>query len=616
MPIPLIVWGLGALGAALLSGCGGDDEGQNTPEPDAAPINHAPVIDPIDDVTLREGESLSLYVQASDPDGDSLTYSAQGLPQGASFNQSTRRFSWTPDYDQAGQYGVEVSVSDGDRSDSESFTIRVEEGNQAPAFDPIDTQVEVNEGDELSFAIHATDPDNDSLTYWATGLPEGASFDAVNLTFSWIPDFNQSGEYVVTFHASDGENVVSQTVAITVAPENHFFPELNAIGHKEVNEGETLNFTLSAVDPDSSALTFSAENLPDGASLNPDTREFQWTPTHYQAGEYPNIIFTVSDGEFEDSEIISITVNNVIADKDGDGYLETVDCNDDDPTIHSDAVEVFDSIDNNCDGAIDEGFWLEVSAGGSHSCGIGTDGVIRCWGHNSAGQASPPAGDFTQVSAGYNHSCGLRMDGAAVCWGNNNAGQASPPAGDFIQVSAGRQHSCGLLVDGSIVCWGLNDDGQSTPPAGEFIQVEAGISRSCGIGVGGSAECWGLEGSIVSYHPPGTFIQVGKPGYNHVCGIRADHSLYCWGLLTADTLELMDLEGFVQVGTGDSHSCGLMVDGTVACGGFNSYDQSDPPVGNFSQISSGGNHNCGVMVDGTITCWGNNDDGQSAPVEW
>src|SRR4051794_31415380 len=45
-----------------------------------------------------------------------------------------------------------------------------------------------------------------------------------------------------------------------------------------------------------------------------------------------------------------------------------------------------------------------VSAGGGHSCGLRTDGTVSCWGDNSDGQASAPAGTFSAVSAGGVHS--------------------------------------------------------------------------------------------------------------------------------------------------------------------------------------------------------------------
>jgi PKD repeat protein len=69
-----------------------------------APINRAPVLAPIGDKSISEGSLLEFTISASDPDGDSLTYSADNLPTGATFDPATRTFSWTPDYGQASSY--------------------------------------------------------------------------------------------------------------------------------------------------------------------------------------------------------------------------------------------------------------------------------------------------------------------------------------------------------------------------------------------------------------------------------------------------------------------------------------------------------------------------------
>jgi len=66
-------------------------------------------------------------------------------------------------------------------------------------------------------------------------------------------------------------------------------------------------------------------------------------------------------------------------DADGDGYDHTIDCDDRDPTVHPGAVELCDSLDNDCDGLVDEGCG---STGGEVDCADGIDndgdGYIDC----------------------------------------------------------------------------------------------------------------------------------------------------------------------------------------------------------------------------------------------
>src|SRR5205814_4122796 len=57
------------------------------------------------------------------------------------------------------------------------------------------------------------------------------------------------------------------------------------------------------------------------------------------------------------------------------------------------------------------------SLGGSHTCALKSDSTVACWGDDSFGMATPPAGTFTQVDAGGSHTCGLKIEGTVVCWG-------------------------------------------------------------------------------------------------------------------------------------------------------------------------------------------------------
>lgn len=87
-------------------------------------------------------------------------------------------------------------------------------------------------------------------------------------------------------------------------------PLLTSIGNRTVNEGQMLIFTLSATDDDADPLVYSATGLPGGASFNPATRTFQWTPDYTQSGNY-SMRFDVTDGIYTVQENIIIVVNNV-----------------------------------------------------------------------------------------------------------------------------------------------------------------------------------------------------------------------------------------------------------------------------------------------------------------
>ncbi len=169
--------------------------------------NNAPVLDPIGNQTVAEGQPLEFAVTASDPNGgDVLTLSASNLPLGATFEAATGVFSWTPGYDQAGNYeNVEFSVVDnGDpiEVDVELITITVGDVNRAPVFVAIGPK-DISENETLTFAVQARDPDGNDVGYTAASLPSGANFDATTQTFSWTPDFTQEGNYTVNFYASD-----------------------------------------------------------------------------------------------------------------------------------------------------------------------------------------------------------------------------------------------------------------------------------------------------------------------------------------------------------------------------------------------------------------------------
>ena len=129
----------------------------------AATANQPPVLAAIGNRQVAEGANLTFPVNATDPDpGDTLTYSASGLPPGATFTPATRTFDWTPGFAQAGTWpGVTFTVEDGQGgSDFEAITITVTNTNRPPVLAAIGNRT-AGESLLLEFTVSAFDPDSD-----------------------------------------------------------------------------------------------------------------------------------------------------------------------------------------------------------------------------------------------------------------------------------------------------------------------------------------------------------------------------------------------------------------------------------------------------------------------
>ena len=208
------------------------------------------------------------------------------------------------------RYAYEVTAFDADSNESAksspaNLTIP---DFQPPVLSPIGNKA-VQVGKKLQFAISATDPDGNPLTYSASNLPTGANFNSTTKSFDWTPTSAQIGVNAnIGFSVSDGTNNDSENIAITVTANNP--PVLAPIGNQTVDAGAKLQFTISATDKDNDPLTYSAGNLPSGATFSATTRTFSWAPTASQVGIFSDITFTASDNIDTDTQKISITVKD------------------------------------------------------------------------------------------------------------------------------------------------------------------------------------------------------------------------------------------------------------------------------------------------------------------
>lgn len=263
--------------------------------------NSAPVLDPIGNQSVDEGQLLTFTVTATDPDtGDTLIFSANNVPAGASINATSGVFTWMPDFDDAGSYpGVEIVVTDNGSpaaSSSETITITVNDVNRAPILDPIGNQT-VNEGQTLTFTLTASDPDGDNFTFSATNTPAGSTF--VNGVFTWTPGFNDAGNYDnIEFTVTDDGTPMEldvELITITVGDVNRA-PTISNPGPQNILEDEQVTFTITSSDPDGDNVVLSVVNLPSGATFNAGTGVFDWTPNLSQEGIYTVTFISTDDG--------------------------------------------------------------------------------------------------------------------------------------------------------------------------------------------------------------------------------------------------------------------------------------------------------------------------------
>lgn len=96
---------------------GGDDD------------NHPPVLGALNDVSVVAGQPLTLQLEATDADGDALTFTVEGAGDDATLDAATGAFTWTPSTDDIRAWEVTFTVSDGEASDSATITVEVVAGD-------------------------------------------------------------------------------------------------------------------------------------------------------------------------------------------------------------------------------------------------------------------------------------------------------------------------------------------------------------------------------------------------------------------------------------------------------------------------------------------------------
>ncbi len=194
------------------------------------PSNKAPIIDCLDNLKVKEGETVELKCNFFDKENDPLVISYTG------WMTST---TYTTNFESAGDHKVFVTVSDGVQNVTKTIDITVDNVDRTPIFDEKLKDIIVVESDIVTLKPKVSDPDGDTIK-----LEYSEPFDKNGV---WKTQIGDAGTYPVSVVASDGTLTTKETFTLTVKMLNTA-PVMKTIPNITIDEGETITLKPDVAD--------------------------------------------------------------------------------------------------------------------------------------------------------------------------------------------------------------------------------------------------------------------------------------------------------------------------------------------------------------------------------
>ncbi|MCA9192049.1 MAG: putative Ig domain-containing protein [Planctomycetales bacterium] len=246
-------------------------------------------------VEATTGLPFEYQVQATDADGDLLSYFLDQAPDGMVIDRESGRVSWTPTAAQIGPQQMSVRVLDGrGGSAAQSFTLNVgaDTGNHPPQFvsTPLTT---IPHGELYRYLVTANDQDNDPMSFDLVVAPKGMTVDATGAVV-WRPVTDQVGDNNVILRVRDGRGGIalqSFQVAVTAPGTSPCFS--TSAPSTDATVGRPYQYQFLAQDADGDSITFRLDSGPEGMTIDPLTGTLSWTPASDQVGTHGVVITAV-----------------------------------------------------------------------------------------------------------------------------------------------------------------------------------------------------------------------------------------------------------------------------------------------------------------------------------
>ncbi|MBY0419217.1 MAG: cadherin-like domain-containing protein [Pararheinheimera sp.] len=212
-----------ALALTVLTACGGGDSNS------APAFSHTELA-----FTLGEDTKLTAQAEATDADGDTLTYMLESAANNGVFQLlQNGNFSYSPFADFHGTDHVRLSVSDGKDKAVVDLTFTIHNVNDIPKI--LSSNVIVNSSGITTGKIEAFDQDGDVLTFSLVSSPENGTLEIDSST----------GEFVYTpevLSMIDGSFLVAVTDGIIETP----VPQRIELRPSYITNADKLNYYYSS----------------------------------------------------------------------------------------------------------------------------------------------------------------------------------------------------------------------------------------------------------------------------------------------------------------------------------------------------------------------------------
>ena len=232
-----------------------------------------PTLNAISGYTARVNSPFSEVLPAATGGDTPLGYTVDDLPTGLSFTEATRTIAGTPTTVEAPTVTYTVRDADGDEA-IKTFTISVV-ADLTPTFDPI-AGYTARVGSPFREVLPAATGGDGTLSYTATPLPDGLTFDNVSRTVSGTPTTVEAPTVTYTVRDADGDEAIKTFTISVVADQT---PTLESIDDTSAKLTKVFTRQLPAGSGGDGDLVYAVTGLPDGLTFVDSSRTIAGTPT-------------------------------------------------------------------------------------------------------------------------------------------------------------------------------------------------------------------------------------------------------------------------------------------------------------------------------------------------